>query len=155
MSLITTSTPTVPICKSLTRPVRDTDVSNLVADFHPPITTRWNGAETTQKIIGPRRYNESRKEIDVIYIGGTYRHRFADGADEADDVDENTANVGCVSAPVETKGKIIRGGWAGVVEVADLIEAATDDVVVADDNAGDGGEEDGVGGKVGCEVVGG
>ncbi len=47
---------------------------------------------------------------------------------------------------MKTKGEVVGGGFAGGVEVADLVVAAADDVVVADYDASDGGEEDGVGG---------
>lgn len=56
---------------------------------------------------------------------------------------------------MEPVPEVIGRGVAGGVEGADVVEAFTDDVVVADDDAGDGGEEDGVGGEIGCEVVGG
>ena len=46
---------------------------------------------------------------------------------------------------MEAEGEVVRGGFAGGVEVFDLVVTATDKVVVADDDAGDGGEEDGVG----------
>jgi len=47
---------------------------------------------------------------------------------------------------VKPEGEVVGGGFAGGVEVADLVAAAADDVVVADYDASDGGEEDGVGG---------
>ena len=46
---------------------------------------------------------------------------------------------------MEAKGKVVRGGFAGRVKVFDLVVASADEVVVADYNAGDGGEENGVG----------
>ncbi len=46
---------------------------------------------------------------------------------------------------MEAEGEVIRGGFAGGVEVFDLVVAAADEVVVANDDAGDGREEDGVG----------
>lgn len=55
---------------------------------------------------------------------------------------------------MEAKGEVIRGGFAGRVEVFDLVVAAADEVVVTDNDAGDGGEEDGVGAQVRGEVVG-
>lgn len=47
---------------------------------------------------------------------------------------------------MEAEGEVIGGGLAGGIEVTDLVVAAADDVVIADDDAGDGREEDGVGG---------
>ena len=55
---------------------------------------------------------------------------------------------------MKTEGEVIGGGGLGGVEVADLVVTAAHEVVVADYDAGNGGEEDGVGGEVGCEVVG-
>lgn len=47
---------------------------------------------------------------------------------------------------MEAEGEVIGRGGLGGVELADLVVALADPVVVADDDAGDGGEEDGVGG---------
>ena len=46
---------------------------------------------------------------------------------------------------MEAKGEVVRGGLAGGIELFDLVIAAADEIVVADDDTGDGGEEDGVG----------
>ena len=54
---------------------------------------------------------------------------------------------------MKTEGEVVRRGFAGGVEVVDLVVTAADDVVVANDDAGNGGEEDGVSGKVGCKIV--
>ena len=56
---------------------------------------------------------------------------------------------------MEAHDEVVWGVLLGGVEVFDLEVAATDQVVVGDDDAGDGGEEDGVGGEVGGEVIGG
>ena len=55
---------------------------------------------------------------------------------------------------METEGEVIGGGGLGGVQVPDLVVAAAYEVVVADYDTGNGGEEDGVGGEVGCKVVG-
>ena len=47
---------------------------------------------------------------------------------------------------MEAVGEIVGCGSLGGVKVPDLVVAAADDVVVADHDAGDRGEEDGVGG---------
>jgi len=106
-----------------------------------------------QKPVRPPSNNKSAEEIQVVDVRCTFRHGFPDGADEADDVDEDAADVGGVAAPVEAEGEEVGGRGLGGVEVADLKVAVADEVVVADDDAGDGGEEDGVGGEVGGEVV--
>lgn len=92
------------------------------------------------------RDDETGEEVDVVNVFGTLRHRFPNGSNESDNVDEDPADIGCVSAPMEAEGKVVRCRFAGGVEVLDLVVAAADDVVVADDDAGDRGEEDGVGG---------
>ena len=56
---------------------------------------------------------------------------------------------------MESESKEVRGVFLGGVEVADLVVAAANNVIVADYDAGDGGKKDRVGGKVGCEVIGG
>lgn len=47
---------------------------------------------------------------------------------------------------METIGEMVGCRFLGGVEVPDLVVAAADDVIVADDDTGDGREEDGVGG---------
>ena len=47
---------------------------------------------------------------------------------------------------MKAEGEVVRGRCAGGVEVLYLVITAADDVVVADDDAGNRGEEDGVGG---------
>ena len=136
-------------------PVRHTDIPNLLAHLIPIRTPRLHIAHLGQQPVRSPRDQEAAEEIQVIDIGGAFGDGFTDGADEADDVDEDAADVGCVATPVETEGVVIGGGGAGGVEIFDLEVAAADDVVVTDDDAGDGGEEDGVGAEVGCEVVGG
>jgi len=46
---------------------------------------------------------------------------------------------------VEAEGEVVGGGFTGRVKIFDLVVAMADEVVVTDDDAGDGGEEDGVG----------
>ena len=71
---------------------------------------------------------------------------FPNSANEANDVDQDTANISRIATPVEAKGKVIRGAIAGGVEIPDLVVAAADNVVVTDDDTGDRGEEDRIGG---------
>lgn len=56
---------------------------------------------------------------------------------------------------MEAVGEVVGGVGGGGVEGVDAEVAAADEVVVCYYDAGDGGEEDGVGGEVGCEGVGG
>ena len=128
------------------RPVRDANIPDLIADLHPALAAAGDGADLAEGPIGQAGDDEAGEEVDVVDVFRARGDGFADGADEADDVDEDAADVGRVAAPVEAEGEVVRGGFAGRVEVSDLVVAAADDVVIADDDACDRGEEDGVGG---------
>ena len=54
---------------------------------------------------------------------------------------------------MEAKNVIVWTCGAGGVEISCLVVAAAHDVVIGQDNAGDAGEEDGVGAEVGGEFV--
>jgi hypothetical protein len=49
---------------------------------------------------------------------------------------------------------VVRRGGAGGVQCLDLQVAPSDQVVIADHDAGDGGQEDGVGAEIHGELVG-
>ena len=55
---------------------------------------------------------------------------------------------------MEAEREVVGGRGLRRVQVADLVVAFAHEVVVCDEDAGDGGEEDGVGAEVGREVVG-
>ena len=107
-----------------------------------------------QKPVCSSSNEEPTEEIQVVDIGSTLWHRFANGTNEANNVDEDTTDVGCVTAPVEAKRVIVWGVSLGAVEVSDLEVAFPDDVVVADDDTGDGREEDRIGAEVCREIIG-
>ena len=152
----TAATHTLHIKHPFPGPVRHTDVPDLLADLIPIRAPGLHVAHVVgQQPVCPARDQEAAEEIQVVDVGGTLGDGLADGADEADDVDEDAADVGGVAPPVEAEGVVVRGRGAGGVEVFDLEVAAADEVVVADNDACDGGEEDGVGAEVGGEVVGG
>ena len=151
-------TPTLHIVKPtdpLPGPIRHTDIPNLLAHLVPIIAPGLHMPHLGQQPVRSPRHKEAAEEIQVIDVGCALGDGFPDRADEADDVDEDAADVGCVAAPVETEGVVVGGGGPGGVEVFDLEVALADDVIIADDDAGDGGEEDGVGAEVGGEIVGG
>ena len=55
---------------------------------------------------------------------------------------------------MEPECEVVGARPFGAVEFRDLEVAFSDDVVVADDHPGDGGEEDGIRRKVGRKLVG-
>ena len=98
-----------------------------------------------QQPIHAARNDKPAEEIQVVDVGSALGYGPADCTDESDDVDQDTADVGCVAPPVEAEGVEIRSVRLGGVEVFDLQVAFADEVVIADDNPRDGGEEDRVG----------
>ena len=127
-------------------PVSDTDISNLIPNLHPPLAASRDRTDLAQGPVRQARDDETGEEVDIVDICGTLRDRLSNGTDESNNVDQDTADIGCVSTPMKAKGEVIRSRFASGVEIRYLIIAAADDVVVADNDAGDRGEEDGVGG---------
>lgn len=80
--------------------------------------------------------------------------RFANGPDEAHNVNENSAYVRCITAPVKAKREVVRGRSVGRVEVFDLIVTTPNHIVVADDDTCNGGEEHGIGAQISDEIAG-
>jgi hypothetical protein len=103
----------------------------------------------------------------------------ADSTNKANNIDQYTANISCVSTPVKPKGEIVRRcslcgiqildlkiplSEVGELFVGDMIEGETklssqgtylaDNVIIADDDACNRREEDRVCRKVGGKVVG-
>ena len=152
--LITASSSAVPVIERFPSTVCNTNVPDLVPNFHPSLTACWNGAEQTQQIVDPRRNYETRKEVEIVDVLSALRNWLSNSADEADNVDQNTTDVRCVAAPVETKGEVVRRRLTGSVEITDLVVATTDNVVVADDDTRDGRKKDRVGRQVGSEIIG-
>lgn len=126
-----------------------------IANLHPDIRHRRDRGDLAQDPVRAGSDDETTEEIKIVDVLRAHGHLLADRADEADDVDEDAGNVGSVSAPVEAEPEIVWGGFTGGVELLDLEIAAADEVVVGDDDTGDGGQEDGVCGEVGGKVVGG
>lgn len=135
--------------------VCNADIANLLPNFIPVRTRCRDRRNLTQHPIRASRHNESTEEVQIVDVGGARRHRLPNRSNETDNVDEDTADVGCVAAPVEAEGEVVGGAFLGAVQVFDLVVAFADDVVVADHDTGDGGEEYRVGAEVRGEVVGG
>ena len=150
-----TPTNALLIIRPLPMSIRNTDIANFLANLVPVRTRGRNRRHLAQRPVSPSCHDEPTEEVKIIDIGGARRHRFSDCADETDDIDEDTADVGRVATPVEAEGEVVRGVFLGAVQVFDLVVTFADDVVVTYNDAGDGGEEDGVGAEVGGEVVGG
>lgn len=130
------------------RPIRH------LALLKPAITDRGDGEEFTQRPVDQARDDEPGEEVDAVDVRGADRDGFSDRADEADDVDEDAGDVGGVSAPGPAKPVEIGAIVVGGVEFLELEVALADDVVVADDDAGDAGKEDRICGEIGGEAVG-
>lgn len=142
------------LIKPLLSPICNTNIPYLFSHLHPYLTRRRNRTQFTKTPVRPRGHNESGEEIDIVDILRSDGDIPPDCTHEANDVDEDTRDVGCVAAPVEAVPEVIGRGVLRGVEGVDFVVPFSDNVVIADQDAGDGGEEDGVGGEVGGEVVG-
>lgn len=146
--------PTVTVViESPVRSICHTDIPNLVSDLHPFLTACRNRADPAQEIIRTGGNEEAAEEVQVVDVCRTLGDGLANRADESYNVDKDTANVGRVPSPVEAKGEHVRRPLLGGIKIADLVVPLADDVVIANDYTGNGGEEDGVGGEVGGKVV--
>ena len=146
IAFVSSTTSTYTIILIPFGPISNTNVPDFVADLHPFLTAGRDRANLAQGPVCQARNNETGEEVDIVDVFGTHWHRLPNGANKSDNVDEDTADIRRVSAPVEAKSEVIRSRFLGGVEVLDLVEAATDDVVVADDDTCNRGKEDGVGG---------
>lgn len=145
---------------NLTNIITQPGILDLAPDLQPRIRHRRHHRDKpTEDKIRPRAHDEPAEIVQVVEILRSQRRRLparrlTDRAHEPDDIDEDARDVRRVGAPVEAEGVVVGPRLLGAVEVLDLVVALADEVVVADHDAGDGGEEDGVGGEVGGEVVG-
>lgn len=128
-------------------------VNDFIADFHPYIRSSWYWLEAAEEIVRSSCDDEATEEIETVDIRCANWDRLANRSDKADNIDEDTANVGRVTSPRETERVVVGGCLLGGVEILDPEVAAADEVVIADNNTGNGGEENGIGGEVGGEVV--
>ena len=121
----------------LTRPIRHTNISNLLPDFIPVRARRRDREEPRQEIVRGTRNKEATEEVQVVDICRAFGHGLANGSDEPNNVDKDAANVGRVAAPREAEGVEVWRVRLGRVEIFDLEVAFSDDVVIADDDARD------------------
>lgn len=128
-------------------------IHGILVNLHPDVRASRNGLDLAQNPVDRRGNDESTEEVQVVKIGCADWNWSANCTSETDYVDQNTSNVRGVCAPADTPVVKV---WAGLecrVEVAGLEETLADEVVVGAHDAGDAGEEDGVGGQVGGEAV--
>ena len=94
-------------------PISNTDIPYFIPNLHPSLTAARNRRNLAQGPVCHGRDDEASEEIDIIDVFGTLGHRLPNGPNESDNVDKNTANIGCVSAPVEAESEKVRGRFLG------------------------------------------
>lgn len=126
----------------------------LKRNFIPRVACGRNREKPRQEVVRGAGDEESREIIDVVDVRGALRHIDTDRTHESNDVDQKTTDIRRISSPGNTAVAIIRTVGASVVQVFDVEIALAHQVVVANHRAGNGGEENRVGGKVDSELVG-
>lgn len=125
----------------------------LIVHLKPHIARSRNREKAAEQPVRQARNNKAAEEIEVVDVLCADRDWCPHRASEANDVDQDAGNVGCEAAPVQAVGEVVWPRFEAGVQVADFEVAFAHPVVVADHDAGDGGQEDGVGGQVGGEGV--
>lgn len=133
--------------------VANSQVVNLVANLHPAAARRGDRENLAQAPVHAERDQEAAEVVDVVDIGSSLWHGLADGTGETDNVDQNTRNVGGISAPMDTEGVEVRSLLATIVEFLELEIPLSHEVVVGYHDSSDGAEEHTVGGKIGGKLV--
>ena len=123
------------------RSIRNAHVPDLVPNLHPSIAGGRDREEPTKEVVCPRSHDEAGEEVDVVDVLRPQGDLATNRTDEANNVDQDSRYVRSVTAPVEAVPEVVRAGVAGVVEIFDLVVTLPDYVVIANDDAGDGGEE--------------
>lgn len=145
--LIISLTPTITIfIWFLTHCVSHRNIADLFPNLIPIRTRSRDRTDLTKDPVSAAGDDKPAEEIQIIDICSACGNGLSDGAYETDYVDEYTADIGRIPAPVEAEGEIVGGGGLGAVEVPDLVVPFADDVVICDDHTRDGREENGVGG---------
>lgn len=134
--------------------IRNTDIRNLISDLHPDIARSRDGADLAKYPVCDAGNQESSKEVEIVDALGSNGNLAANGTGETNHVDGDTCNVSGVTAPVETEGVVVWTSFLARVKILNLEEALTHNVVVADHDACNRGEKDGVCGEIGGEAVG-
>ena len=139
-----TSAPTVPIPETLripqsfARPIRHTNVPNLIPDLAPRLARRLDRKQRAKQPIHPRADNEAHKEIQIIDIRRSRGDIHSDSANKPNNIHEDARKIRSVSSPVKPERVEIRSLAPGGVEFADLEITFADDVVVCNDHPSDG-----------------
>lgn len=113
--------------------------SLIIINLIPNVAGCRDGEEVAKKPVNPGCNDEADEEVDVVDVSGADRDGFSDCAHEANHVDEDATDVGGVSPPGPTEPVEVRVLSASAVESLDIEISLTDEVVVADHDAGDGG----------------
>lgn len=137
------------------RRIRKTGIDNPISNLHPHIARGRHRAQSTKQVITATSDNKAGKEVQIVDVLCADRNVNANSADETHDVWEDAGDVGSVATPVEAESEVVWRLASSGVEVCDLEVAFAHEIIVANDDASDGGKEDGIGGEVGGEVVGG
>ena len=107
----------------------------------------------TKQPICASCHDEPAEEVQVVEIGRPCGYRLPNGPYKPNDINQDTADVCCVTAPVDAGGEVVRARSLAGIEFSDAVVSAADDVIVGNDDTGDGGEENGVRGQIGDKIV--
>ena len=121
------------------------EILNIDINLVPRSTCLRNGEEPRESEVHTTGNKDTGEIVNVVDVFRADRDFATHSTGEADDVDQDTADVGGIGAPRETASVVVAVCFAGAVERVDVQVALSDDVVVTDHDTGNGGEEEGVG----------
>lgn len=126
--------------------------------FIPRVARRRKRKDQTQYVVNCCGNNNPRQVVEVVNVLSAYWNSIAalgslDGANKTNDVDEDSGNVRGKAAPGEPEGVVVGCVLFWAVQAPQVQVALADNIVVTKYDPGNGGEENGVSGKVGGEIV--
>ena len=113
------------------------NVAYLVPYLHPRITGGWDGCNPAEQIVDTCRNEKTTEEIQIVDVLCPNRYGLADSPNEANDVDENSTNVGSIASPMKPKPVVVRRTVSRAIQLLDFVVPLTYEVVVTDDWPGD------------------